>query len=375
MIALLGRRDEPTDALRDYCSWLAQAIRRRGQTLEMAEVAWDADGWPKALWAVWKRSRAWRGAWVLFQHTGLMWSRRGFPLGALVVLWLLRRRGNRIAVVFHDVSDDSRYNWPQRFRLSFQYFVMKTAYRWCECPILTVPAEHAPWLAKADQSKAIFIPVGANFPEPARPGEHAEHKACAGATIAVFGVTSGAPMATEIADIAYVVKGALRCASPLRLVVLGRGSSEAESHLRRTLNGSGVEVSVLGLLPSEKLAGVLSAADVLLFVRGHVSSRRSSAIAGIACGLPIVGYSGVETDYPITAAGVLLVPQRDREALARALHRVLTDPALRGELRERSRAAQREHFSWDAIAGRYLAALADYELAATSASPSYERRV
>jgi glycosyltransferase involved in cell wall biosynthesis len=98
---------------------------------------------------------------------------------------------------------------------------------------------------------------------------------------------------------------------------------------------------------------------VLLFVRGHVSSRRGSAIAVIACGLPIVGYRGAETGFPITNAGVLLVPQGNQEALAEALGRSLAEDGLRQQLCERSLAAQREHFSWGVIAGRLVEALAN----------------
>jgi glycosyltransferase involved in cell wall biosynthesis len=99
---------------------------------------------------------------------------------------------------------------------------------------------------------------------------------------------------------------------------------------------------------------ILTSADVLLFVRGHLSSRRSSAIAAIACGLPIVGYAGEETGFPITEAGVSLVPEGDREALADALWRVLTDPELWENLHQRNLAAQRDYFAWDRVADRFL---------------------
>jgi glycosyltransferase involved in cell wall biosynthesis len=145
----------------------------------------------------------------------------------------------------------------------------------------------------------------------------------------------------------------------LRLVVLGRGSKEAETALRQSMDGSHVSLSVLGLLPAEEVTQTLSQADVLLFVRGHISGRRGSGIAGIACGLPVVGYRGRETGFPITEAGVLLVPPGDREALAEALARVLADENLWGELHRRSKEAQRRYFSWGAIAERFLEVLGE----------------
>jgi hypothetical protein len=60
-IALLGRLDQPTDGVRDYCSLLSQAFLRRGDRLDLAEVRWEDQGWFKSLWQLWKDSRAWNG--------------------------------------------------------------------------------------------------------------------------------------------------------------------------------------------------------------------------------------------------------------------------------------------------------------------------
>jgi glycosyltransferase involved in cell wall biosynthesis len=97
----------------------------------------------------------------------------------------------------------------------------------------------------------------------------------------------------------------------------------------------------------------LAQADVLLFARGQISTRRGSALAGIACGLPVVAYSGPDTTAPVTEAGVVLVKEGDSEGLAAALERVLSDARLRAALRKRSRRAQQRYFSWSAIAALY----------------------
>jgi glycosyltransferase involved in cell wall biosynthesis len=96
---------------------------------------------------------------------------------------------------------------------------------------------------------------------------------------------------------------------------------------------------------------------VQLFVRGHISTRRGSAIAAIACGLPIVCYSGPETTWPITEAGILAVPYGKRDALAKALEIVLRDDRLRRTLAERSRDAYEKYFSWAAITEQFAEAL------------------
>jgi glycosyltransferase involved in cell wall biosynthesis len=79
----------------------------------------------------------------------------------------------------------------------------------------------------------------------------------------------------------------------------------------------------------------------------------------MGCGLPIVAYTGKETGPPIPEAGVLLVPEGDREAVAQALTQVLTDEKLHLELRKRSLEAYRQYFSWDAIAQRFCQELTE----------------
>src|SRR5712692_355629 len=307
-MALLGQQDEPTDALRDYCRWLGQALSRRGVRLETAEVAWERRGWLRSLWRLRKQSRAWRGRWVLAQYTALGWSRRGFPLGFLAVVCVLRLAGSRCAVVYHDARAYGGRRLVDRVRRAFQQWVMRAAYRCADRAVLTVPVEQVRWLPHG-AAKAAFIPVGANLPEVSNGVPAGATQRSSPRTVAVFGVTGGDCSLPEVADISRTVRRVKARGRDLRLVVLGRGSSAAEPALRRELDGAGVELNVLGLLAPEELARALAAADALLFVRGEVSSRRGSAIAGIACGLPLVGYRGAETASPITEAGEVLAPK------------------------------------------------------------------
>lgn len=355
-IALLGRQDLPTDGVRDYCLQLSRAFARRGEHLAVAEVRWEARGWLRAIGQLWRESRAWKGQWVLFQYTSLMWSRRGFPLGALAVLGILRMRGAKPCMVFHDIRNDQASGWKNRLRVAFQYQVMRGAYAWAARSVLTVPAKNVPWLPR-NADRATFIPVGSNFPESEPQNQNNSLRSASILTVAVFGVTGGSRSCDESADISYVIRQAISTIASLRLVVMGRGATEAETTLRKDLDGSGVVLNVFGVLPPEQLRRELLTADVLLCVRGHISTRRGSAIAGIACGLPIVGYRGEETAFPITEAGVLLADPGDRVGIAEALRRVLCDAKLRDEMRQRSLAADRKYFSWDAIAEQFLRAL------------------
>jgi len=355
-VLLLGRRDEPTDGVADYCEKLREAAIASGIRFEVARVHWAEKGWSAALAELRRAAADWQGRWVLMQYTTLAWSRRGFPLRASRVLDLLRRRGARPGVVFHDFLPAQGAGIVARARAFSQLRVLRQLYARSNLAVFTVPVDKIAWLPSR-QDKAVFIPVGSNFPE--LPSSIRNHDAAPASvsTVAVFGITGGAVGAEEVSDVAYAVKFVQSRGIPVRLLALGRGTSVFENELRNALDGSGVNLSVLGLLSAEEFVQALTGAQVLLCIRGHVSSRRGSAIAGITCGLPIVGYRGAETGFPITEAGVRLVDQRNRKELAQALAEVLADEALHRQLCQQSAAAARKYFSWNAIASRFAEAM------------------
>jgi glycosyltransferase involved in cell wall biosynthesis len=357
-ILLIGKRDEPTDGVLDYCQMLREAAARRGLLFELVQVAWAEKGWGAALSDLRKQAEAWRGQSVLLQFTTLAWSRRGFPLRAPRVLRLLRECGVRTGVVFHDFLPLPGKGVVGKLREYTQARALRQLYSLSDLSVFTVPVHKVRWLPLR-RDKATFVPVGSNFPEPNRSANSHSTASEKAPTIAVFGITGGDRGDAEVSDIEYAVKSAHSNGLPLRLAAIGRGCEVFETKLRRAFAGTSIEVSVPGLMPAADLACALASARVLLCVRGQVSSRRGSAIAGIACGLPIVGYRGEETGFPITEAGVMLLNQGDREGLAQALRTVLSNEKLYEELKQRSEAAALKYFSWDAITLQFVAALSD----------------
>jgi glycosyltransferase involved in cell wall biosynthesis len=355
LIALLGKLETPTDGVDDYCQWLALALGRSGWELERRYLPWPK-GWLPALFWLWRESRNWKGRWVCLQYTAFSWSRSGFNVGVLSALWILRRRGARCAMVLHDPGPCSGNRWIDRLRRAVQVPVLRASYRLAERSIFTVDLAKATWLS-GDREKAVFIPVGANLPGTSPAVAEAASRRNRPKEVSVFCFTGGVHARREAEDIAYAVSHAAKHAGPIRVVVLGRNAQLGEGPLREALANTGVEIEVHGVLPAEVVEQRLSHTDVLVFVRGGISTRRGSAIAGIACGLPVVSYSWRETGPPITDAGVALVPSGDRQALAEALTRVLSDDVYRAQLRRRSLSAREQHFSWDAIAAKYRAAL------------------
>jgi glycosyltransferase involved in cell wall biosynthesis len=354
-IALLGRRDEPTDAVEEYCRYLSAALVPHGFALELARVAWHERGWRAALGELRSQSVGWRGARVFVQYTALAWSRRGFPLRFPGVLRILRAAGANATVVFHDVEPYGGRRAVDRLRRSVQLRVMREALRAAAGAVLTVPAEKLSWVPSGCR-KAVFIPVGANLPVTEAAADSSSSSKGQFPTVAVFGITGGKAGQRESEIIAEAIRFAAKRIPRLRLVAFGRHAEDAEAFLRKGLRDVAVDVQVAGVLPGEEAARKLFSADVLLFVRGPISSRRSSAIAGIACGLPVIGYAGPETAAPITEAGVVLACAEKKEELGEALVRVLSDSGYRASLAAQSHRAHEQYFSWKAIAARYAEA-------------------
>ena len=360
-VALLGRKDEPTDAVEEYCRYLGEALGAHGFEMQIARVHWAEKGWSGALGELKQQANAWRGVWVMVQYTALAWSGRGFPVRLLRVLKILRAAGARMGVVYHDVEPYGGMRAVDKLRRLAQLRTMRETLRLAKLAVFTVPIEKLTWIRGAP-SKAVIIPAGANLPSPESAWEKKPEDARRIPTIAIYGITGGMAGVAEIEQIAGAVEYVTAGVGRVRLLVFGRNSELGAGGLRARLENSSVELEVLGLLPADKVVENLRSSDVQLFVRGAISSRRGSAIAGIACGLPVVAVEGAETAPPITEAGVaLLAAGASAREIGEALVRILTDSAYRNGLAERSRRAQEQYFSWQAIGAKYVEALRKQE--------------
>jgi glycosyltransferase involved in cell wall biosynthesis len=355
-IALLGRRDEPTDAVEEYCRHLGSALHAHDFQLQIRRVPWNQHGWTASLDALKLQAESWRGIWVLVQYTALAWSARGFPGRFRHVLRILRKAGARIAVIFHDAEPFDGSRLVDHLRRYSQVRLMRHALVHANHAVFTVPPDRLSWPVQIPET-CTFIPVGANLPFSIAPQDHSQlHSPPA---VAVFSVTGGTPGDRETRDIIATLRHASDKLGRLRLLVFGRHAELREQVLRSQLSDLPVEVQVEGVLGDQELLDRFGESDVLLFVRGTISSRRGSAIAGIACGLPVIALEGKETASPITDAGIVLLPVNRSESdlqalLGQALVSILSEEDLRLSLVQRSKAAQEKFFSWQAIAERYV---------------------
>ena len=358
LIFLLGKRDIPADGVQDYCEYLGQALERRGVHNEIARVDWNSAGWLRALRKLRNVSRAWSGDWVVLQYTALAWSRRGFPFGAVIALSIARRRGARCAVVFHEPTGLSGPRWIDRIRAACQNWVVRKLFNTSERSIFPDPLNTIVWLPRRDQ-KGVFIPIGANIPDEQEPQENSAKHDPLRKTVAIFCLSDPPNLHRELGDISAAVKICTADGMKLRIVFFGRGTAEANEEIKLAFKTIPAEILNRGIQDANSVRRTLESSDVMLCVRGLLYPRRGSALAGIACGLPVIGYAGAAENTPITEAGVELVPYGDRTALGAALGRVLRDSNLWQQLHEKSLQAHRKYFSWGLIAEKFDEALFD----------------
>jgi glycosyltransferase involved in cell wall biosynthesis len=359
-VVLLGRKDVPADGIADYCANLAQNLTAHGIELESFRVTWVRDGWWRALRKLWTASREWRGTWVLPQYTAMAWSNRGFPINALTCSAILRWRGARCAMVFHEPFGAVGLRWIDRVRCGFQNWTVRALHRLAEKSVFTIPLNTVSWLPPGDR-KSAFIPLGPNIPENLSNRGATRMENARRDTVVVFCVSESPYGEREVNDVASALRHATASGNNLRVVFVGRGTQEAKDSIDRAFAETRIEVSNLGLREAAEVTQIISEADVMIAVRGRLYLRRGSALAGVACGLPIVGYGGAAQGTLIEEAGIALVPYGDQRALGLALREILDNPKLWREMHEKNLSIQEKYLSWKVIAAKFAKHLRPHE--------------
>ena len=359
IVALLGHADQPTDGVRDFVQLLGRAVEGRGRPF-LVERLPGLD--PSAHARLQALTRAHGGAWFVVQYTALQWSRRAVPLGLPRLLRGIRTAGGRAAIVFHDVAPYAGTRPVDYARRALQRHTMRRAVALTDHAFVAgqhgpgthVPGGFAGWAPASDG--LTFLPVGSILPPLAaeqcgRPQPRTRRPG--GVTrVGVFGITDGRD-AIEAAQIGEVLRLASARMGAVEFVAFGRGTDRASALLRQHVP-AGIAVRTLGVVAPETLLAEAVELDALLFVRHHVSAQRSSAMAAVAAGVPIVGYRGAHTSLPVEGWGLRLVPEGDVEALAAALVEVTASEALWQQLHAANLTAYTRHIAWEHIADRFL---------------------
>ncbi|MEO0079237.1 MAG: glycosyltransferase family 1 protein [candidate division WOR-3 bacterium] len=136
------------------------------------------------------------------------------------------------------------------------------------------------------------------------------------------------------------------------LVLAGEEGYGAEG-VRRVIAETGVtnQVRYLGYVPQELIPGLYRLATVLTLVSWY-EGFGMPVLEAMACGTPVVTANVSALPEVAGDAALLVTPNRPDE-LERALERVLTDEALRSELRAKG-LARAGQFTWEKTAAKHV---------------------
>jgi glycosyltransferase involved in cell wall biosynthesis len=285
-------------------------------------------------------------------------------------LWIATRRRERLWIMFHEAVFPFGER-PLRTNLlaaATHAMAALLVNRADQVLVSTPDWERRLRRLKRGQLRARWLPIPSNLPAERDPDAVAALRqrllgADGAALLGHFG-TYGA----QIGSLICAVVPELLLAHPeRRMLLLGRGSEASVAQLVGRFPQLAPRILAPGSLPSRELALHVAACDLLVQVYPDgLSTRRTTLMAGLALGVPVVSNQGALTE-PEWATWRAVAVARDASApqLVAEVERLLGSVSERAELGERGRACYREHFSLE----RTLSELARLAQAESSAAP------
>jgi glycosyltransferase involved in cell wall biosynthesis len=328
------------DGIRDYCVHLAAALSRHDVRAEIRPLKASFDDVDVAI----------------LQYNPFSYGRWGVaPMLPLRLRKIRAASGAGLAVVLHE-SYVPAVNWRWALMGAWQRLQFSAVTSIAD--VLLTPVE--PLATRLNERRgrrmtpAHHLPVGSNVPDMRHVRD--KHRAALGVgeatvVLAAFGTAHPSRLLEHLAAAANTVY-----AAGYETLVLNLG---ADAPPIADLNPS-IPVRRPGPLAPNVLARELAVADVFMapFVDG-VSTRRTTLMAALQHGLPIVGTAGPFTDGILREAtdALLLVDPHRPNASAEAAVRLA---GARSEREARGRAARalyEQAFDWPVISAELLAKL------------------
>jgi glycosyltransferase involved in cell wall biosynthesis len=288
-------------------------------------------------------------AWVLLEYNPFSYGRAGFAPGLVRDVIRLRRRARvPLAVMVHEAWVDIHGAKSAAIGL-WQRAQLRGLLRFADRVMTSTEA-----LAREIGDGAVHVPVPANItPVPATPASARDRLGLDGKlAVSLFG-RANPSRALRYAEAAIAALADAR--GPGRLAVLNLGADAPALDVP-----AGIEVSRPGPLPAEELSLWLSASDIVLlpFVDG-VSTRRSTLMAALAHGRPVVGLRGRNTDSILVdaSASLALTPVGDLGAFSRATVALSRDPQRMRAMGDEARRMYQSQFDWSVTAQRVASVL------------------
>lgn len=337
-VVVYRRHNHSMDAIDEYSRRLVGALVDSGHPVTYV---------PDGLSAV-RRTVA-RPPWILLQYMPFSYGHWGIAPDLISdAIALKRATGATFAVMIHEAWIPME-DWRTCLIGAYQRLQLRALLLVADAVI--VPTES---LVGVFDGRPVHIPVASNITPNATTRRAARSELGIGDELVVTMFGTGQPhRALEHAEEALATLVAERGAGNLRVLNLGAGARPLQlpSELR---------VDTPGALPAADVSLRLRASDLLLmtFTDG-VSTRRTTLMAGLAHGLPVVGLRGVSTDGVLLShpEALVLTPVGDRTAFAHAVLDITSNSERLEAAGRAARALYVNSFDWPVAATRVMMAL------------------
>lgn len=348
-------RPDHHDAILGFTEHLSAALARRSDIaasllLRRRRGIWgtDADHATAPLHEALRQTGA---SELALQYNPFSYGHWGVAPGLLAELLAARRRGrlSRLVLVVHEafvVMPGLRYTLMaavQRRQLGALMGLADVALATTEAwlPILDSVSPGTP---------VAVIPVGSNMPD--QRADRAATRAALGASADTLVVTTFGMARPHqlVGHVAAALQLALADGHEVVFVSLGHASDELPVEHRR------LRIVRPGAQPAAELARLLAGADLFLapYADG-VTTRRTTLMAALQHGLCVVSTEAEESRHRSLLEPALgLVPVDDETGFAVLCRALADDAAARLRCGVAARQLYEQHYSWEAIAERFV---------------------
>jgi glycosyltransferase involved in cell wall biosynthesis len=335
---VVWQASDDVDAIDEYSRRLVDAMLAAGEPAQYV-----ADGLRAA------RETGPDRPWVLLQYNPFGYGRWGVAPGLLREAAALRFRDRvPLAVMVHEAWVDRR-DWRSLLMGTYQRAQLRLLLRFADVVLTSTEA-----LADAVNHQAIHAPVGSNITPVGIARDAA--RTTLGLERELVVTLFGRRNPSRALDHAVAAIEAIVVAhGTSALTVLNLGTDAPPLAI-----SSAIDVRDPGHLDADALSLHLRASDlVLLPFTDGLSTRRTTLMAALAHGVPVLGVRGVNTDRLLMAhpEAVALTSAGDPRAFATAAVALTRDREARRRLSEAGLTLYAEHFDWPVVARRVAVAL------------------